>query len=116
MEGTIELPMAIGTVGGAARVHPGALLSRRLIGSDRARELARVIAAVGLAQNLSALSALATEGIQEGHMAVHARSVALSAGAAGLEVELVAKRLRHGVNGVSVERARVILQELRRAH
>ena len=115
LEGRIELPLAVGTVGGAARVHPGALLARRVIGSDRARDLARVIAAVGLAQNLSALSALATEGIQEGHMALHARSVALSAGAEGLEVEVVAERLRVA-GAATVAHAREILRELRGAH
>ena len=77
--------------------------------------LARVVAAVGLAQNLSALSALATEGIQEGHMALHARSLALSAGATGGEVEAVAARLREG-GAPTVARARDILAELRLTH
>ena len=88
--GEIELPLALGTVGGAARVHPTALLARKILRVEKASDLARIVAAVGLAQNLSALSALATEGIQEGHMALHARSVALSAGAQGREVEAVA--------------------------
>lgn len=112
LEGEIELPMAIGTVGGAARVHPNAPRVRELMGVERARDLAAIIAAVGLAQNLSALSALATEGIQQGHMALHARSVALSAGASGSEVEIVANRLRDDSGPTTVERAREILAEL----
>jgi hydroxymethylglutaryl-CoA reductase len=115
LEGELELPLALGTVGGAARVHPTAKLARTIIGVERARDLARVVVAVGLAQNLSALSALATEGIQSGHMALHARSVALSAGAEGKEVEVVAASLRE--SGVAtVARAREILRELRRSH
>ncbi len=110
--GEIELPMAIGTVGGAARVHPSARVARKVLGTERARDLARIIAAVGLAQNLSALSALATEGIQEGHMALHARSVAMSAGAEGLEVEVVASRLRQS-GSCTVALAREVLAELR---
>jgi len=115
LEGEIELPLALGTVGGAARVHPAARLARIMLGTDKAKELARVVAAVGLAQNLAALSALAIEGIQEGHMALHARSVAVSVGAAGLEVDAVAARLRVG-GAVTVPRARSILDELRRSH
>ncbi len=88
--GTIELPMALGTVGGTLRVHPAARLSLRLLGNPDARDLATVAAAVGLASNLAAVRALATCGIQRGHMALHARSVALAAGAVGEEVERVA--------------------------
>jgi hydroxymethylglutaryl-CoA reductase len=110
--GTIELPLAVGTVGGAARVHPAARLARTILATEQAPELARVIASVGLAQNLSALSALATEGIQQGHMALHARSVALSAGAEGDEVEAVAQQLRQE-GAMTVGRARDILVEIR---
>jgi hydroxymethylglutaryl-CoA reductase len=114
LRGEIELPMALGTVGGAARVHPSARLARQILGTERARDLARIVAAVGLAQNLAALSALATEGIQEGHMALHARSVAMSVGAEGLEVEVVAARLRGG-GPCTLARAQAILAEIRAA-
>jgi hydroxymethylglutaryl-CoA reductase len=88
--GRIEVPMALGTVGGTLRVHPAARLSLRLLGVTHAQELGAVAAAVGLASNLAAVRALATDGIQRGHMALHARAVALAAGAAGDEVERVA--------------------------
>ncbi len=90
LRGELELPLALGTVGGTLRVHPAARLSLRLMGVGSARALAMVAASVGLASNLSALRALATDGIQRGHMALHARSVALAAGASGPEVERVA--------------------------
>jgi len=88
--GRIELPMALGTVGGTLRVHPAARLSLRLLAIASAQDLAMVAASVGLASNLAAVRALATCGIQRGHMALHARSVALAAGATGDEVERVA--------------------------
>ncbi len=88
--GRIELPMALGTVGGTLRVHPAARLSLRLLGVTNAQELAAIAASVGLASNLAALRALATDGIQRGHMALHARSVAVAAGAINEEVERVA--------------------------
>ena len=79
--GTIELPLAIGTVGGATRAHPLAALCLKILGVSSARELAEIMAAVGLAQNFAALRSLATEGIQRGHMNLHARQLALAAGA-----------------------------------
>ena len=88
--GQMEIPMALGTVGGTLRVHPGARLSLRLLGVESAQELAAVACAVGLASNLAALRALASDGIQRGHMGLHARSVALAAGAEGDLVERVA--------------------------
>ena len=88
--GRIELPMALGTVGGTLRVHPAARLSLRILHVSSAQELAMIAAAIGLASNLSAVRALATDGIQRGHMALHARSVAHAAGAIGDEVERVA--------------------------
>jgi len=90
LDGSIELPLALGTVGGTLRVHPAARLALRILGSPSASEIAAVAAAVGLASNLSAVRALATDGIQRGHMALHARSVAIAAGAANDEVERVA--------------------------
>jgi hydroxymethylglutaryl-CoA reductase len=91
--GTLELPLALGTVGGATRVHPTAQVALKILGVESAGELARIVASVGLAQNLAALRALATEGIQKGHMALHARQVAIAAGAEGAEIERVARAM-----------------------
>lgn len=88
--GTLELPMPVGLVGGATRIHPTAQACLKILGVTTAAELARIIAAVGLAQNFGALKALATVGIQHGHMALHAHNVALAAGASGPEVERLA--------------------------
>ena len=108
--GTLELPMAVGTVGGATRVHPAAQACLRLMGIKSARDLAEVIVSVGLAQNLAALRALATEGIQKGHMSLHARQVAIAAGATGEQIDRLADRLvSDGV--VRIDHARAILQE-----
>ncbi|RIK44863.1 MAG: hydroxymethylglutaryl-CoA reductase, degradative [Chloroflexi bacterium] len=106
--GRLELPLAVGTVGGATRAHPLAQVALKILGVQSARELSEVMAAVGLAQNLAALRALATEGIQRGHMALHARQVALAAGAQGDEIDRVAAQLvREGQ--VRVERAKKIV-------
>lgn len=91
--GEIELPMSVGTVGGATRVHPLAKLSLSMMDIESAKELAQVIVAVGLAQNLGALKALATDGIQKGHMALHSRSVAIAAGASGEMIDIIAEKL-----------------------
>ncbi|MCA9623050.1 MAG: hydroxymethylglutaryl-CoA reductase, degradative, partial [Myxococcales bacterium] len=91
--GEMTVPMAVGTVGGVANVHPTVQVTRRLAGIEDASELAGVIAAVGLAQNLSALRALAAEGIQKGHMRLHARNVAVEAGATGDAIDEVARRI-----------------------
>jgi hydroxymethylglutaryl-CoA reductase len=88
--GRLELPLALGTVGGTLRVHPGARLSLRLLSVTNAGELGAIAAAVGLASNLAAVRALASDGIQRGHMGLHARSVAVAAGAKGALVEKVA--------------------------
>lgn len=110
LAGAIELPMAVGTVGGATKAHPQARVALRILGTQSARELAGIMAAVGLAQNLAALRALAMEGIQRGHMALHARQVAMAAGATGDLVERVAVRLvAEGV--VRLDRAQAILAE-----
>jgi hydroxymethylglutaryl-CoA reductase len=93
LRGHIELPLAVGIVGGATRSHPTAQVALKMLGVGSARELAEIMAAVGLAQNLSALRALAAEGIQRGHMALHARQVALAAGAPADQVETIAARL-----------------------
>ncbi len=112
--GELELPMAIGTVGGTLRIHPGARLGLLIAGTPDAPELGMLMAAVGMASNLAALRALASEGIQRGHMSMHARSVALGVGAAGHEVELVAAEL--AVSGdVRPERAAAILARIKLA-
>ncbi len=91
--GKIELPMAVGIVGGATGVHPGAAAALRLMGVQTSKELAGVIAAVGLAQNLAALKALSTEGIQRGHMSLHAKQLAVAAGAQGAAADLIAEQM-----------------------
>lgn len=110
--GRIEVPMAVGTVGGPIRVHPGVQAGLKLLHVSNARELAMVIAAVGLAQNLAAVRALGSVGIQRGHMALHARSVAVTAGARGDWVEKIATMLVES-GQVKVEKAREILAMLR---
>lgn len=112
--GTIELPMAVGLIGGATAVHPTAKANVKLLGVKGAAELAQVMAAVGLAQNFSALRALATEGIQRGHMELHARNIAATAGARPEEVDAVVARLI-GEHAIRIDRAREIVEELRRA-
>jgi hydroxymethylglutaryl-CoA reductase len=91
--GSLEMPMAVGIVGGATKVHPMAKVALKLMGVKTARDLAEIIVAVGLAQNFAAIRALATEGIQRGHMALHARQVAIAAGATGELIERVAVQL-----------------------
>ena len=110
--GSLELPMAVGIVGGATRVHPTARAALKLIGVKTAAELAAVIAAVGLAQNLAALRALVSEGIQKGHMKLHARQVAMAAGAEGEEIDPVVQRML-AAGAVRVDRAEEILKQLR---
>lgn len=109
--GTLEMPMAVGIVGGATKVHPGAQAAVRLMGVKTASELAEIIVSVGLAQNLAALRALATEGIQRGHMSLHARQVAISAGATGALIEKVAAQMV-AEKVVRIDRAEDILKEL----
>jgi hydroxymethylglutaryl-CoA reductase len=111
--GKIELPMALGTVGGTLRVHPGARLSLRLLGTESASQLATVAAAMGLASNLAAVRALATDGIQRGHMALHARSVAVAAGATGELVARVAQMIVEA-RDITVDAAKRALGVLRK--
>jgi hydroxymethylglutaryl-CoA reductase len=110
LTGALEMPLAVGTVGGATRVHPGAQAALRLLGVSTAAELAEIIVSVGLAQNLAALRALASEGIQRGHMSLHARQVAIAAGAKGEIVELLAKQLV-AEKMVRIDRAEEILRK-----
>ena len=110
--GTLELPLAVGIVGGATKTHPAARAALQLMNVRSAKALAEILVSVGLAQNLAALRALATKGIQRGHMALHARQVALAAGARDEEVEEVAARMTaQGI--VRSDAAEAILKELR---
>jgi len=110
LAGSLEMPMAVGTIGGATRVHPQAKVSLKLMGIEKASELAEVIVSVGLAQNLAALRALATEGIQRGHMRLHARQVAVAAGATGEQIEWLAEQLvRDQI--IRIDHAEAILKE-----
>ncbi|KYH36080.1 MAG: 3-hydroxy-3-methylglutaryl-CoA reductase [Candidatus Hecatellales archaeon B24] len=111
--GSIELPLAVGTVGGATASHPIARICRKILGVKTARELAEVMAAVGLAQNFAALRALATEGIQRGHMELHARNLAIMAGAQGELIDLVAQRMVEE-RKIRLDRAQEILDEIRK--
>lgn len=111
--GTLEMPMAVGLVGGAARTHPAAKAAVKILGVKTAIELAEVMAAVGLAQNFAALRALATEGIQRGHMKLHARNVAANAGAKGELVDIVARRMIEEKK-IRFDRAKEILEELQK--
>jgi hydroxymethylglutaryl-CoA reductase len=112
--GTMELPMAVGLVGGATKTHPVAQAAVKLLGVGSAQELGEIIAAVGLAQNTGALRALAAEGIQKGHMSLHARNVAIAAGAEGEEVEKVAARLKDDGH-VRLDKAQQVLADIRSA-
>jgi hydroxymethylglutaryl-CoA reductase len=109
--GTLELPMAVGIIGGATRVHPAAKAALKLLGVKTARELAEIIAAVGLAQNLAALRALASEGIQRGHMKLHARQVAIAAGAEGQMIDRVVQAMLDE-EVIRLDRAEAILNRL----
>ena len=110
--GSIELPLAVGLIGGATKIHPTAQACLKILGVTTAERLARIIAAVGLAQNFSALKALATVGIQSGHMALHAQNIAIMAGAVGDEVEAVAKVLVDR-KAVRIDVAQDVLEKLR---
>lgn len=110
LAGSLEMPMAVGIVGGSTQVHPAARASLKLMGVNTAGQLAEIIASVGLAQNLAALRALATEGIQRGHMGLHARQVAIAAGAQGEVIEQLASRMV-AEKTVRIDRAREILEE-----
>ena len=109
--GTIELPVAVGLVGGATKSHPVARVNVKILGVATATELGAVLACVGLAQNLGALRALANEGIQRGHMALHARNIAVEAGATGDLVDIVAQRMVEEKT-IRLDRAKEILHEL----
>jgi len=108
--GSIELPMAVGTIGGATKVHPVAKVALKILGVGTANELGEVMAAVGLAQNLGALRALAHEGIQRGHMSLHARNIAITAGATGHLIDLVVEKMVEE-RKVRLDRAKELIEE-----
>jgi hydroxymethylglutaryl-CoA reductase len=111
--GTIELPLAVGLVGGATASHPTAKANVKILGVKTATELGEVMASVGLAQNFAALRALATEGIQRGHMQLHSRNVAIQAGATGDLIDKVAEAMVREKK-VRADRAKELLDELKR--
>ncbi|HZI71215.1 MAG TPA: hypothetical protein VFD60_08645, partial [Nitrososphaeraceae archaeon] len=112
LAGEIEIPMAVGIVGGVVSVHPISKIALKILGVKTSQELAMVLAATGLAQNLAAIRALASEGIQKGHMKLHARNVAVMAGAKDDLIDIVAKRISDE-NNVNINRAKDILALLR---
>ncbi len=110
--GTLEMPLAVGIVGGATKVHPAAQAALKLLGVTHAHELAEICVCAGLASNLAAMRALATEGIQRGHMSLHARQIAMAAGAHGEEVDIIAARMVQE-RQIKPARAGALLAELR---
>lgn len=112
LAGSIELPVAVGVIGGATAVHPIAKICRKILGMPSARQLGEIMAAVGLANNLAAMRALATEGIQAGHLKLHAKNIAVTAGAEGEFIDIVARRMIEEKK-VSYDRAVAILKELK---
>jgi hydroxymethylglutaryl-CoA reductase len=111
LKGRIELPMAIGLIGGAVRTHSIAKIAIKILGVKTANEFAEVLVAVGLAQNLGALRALAHEGIQRGHMSLHARNIAVAAGATGELINVVAERMTKE-RKIRMDRAKELIKEL----
>jgi hydroxymethylglutaryl-CoA reductase len=111
--GEIELPLAVGIVGGAANMHPKAKLCRKILGIQTAGELAGIVASLGLAQNFAALFALSTVGIQKGHMALHAKNIAVMAGAQGNEIEKLADQLVYD-GKVKLDYAKELLEKIRK--
>jgi hydroxymethylglutaryl-CoA reductase len=111
--GEIELPMAVGIVGGAANMHPKAKLCRKILGINSARELAEIVACLGLAQNFAALFALSTVGIQKGHMSLHAKNIAVMAGAQRGEIEKLADQLVDD-GRIKLDYAKELLEKMRK--
>ncbi len=109
--GKLELPLSVGTVGGIINVHPTAKICTKILGVSSAKELACVITATGLAQNFSALRALATEGIQKGHMKLHARNLASAAGAKAEQIDEIVKKMVQE-NNISLDRAKELLNQI----
>jgi len=110
--GSLTLPLPIGAVGGSINFHPAAKMTKEILGYRSASELESIIASVGLAQNFSAIKALVTEGIQKGHMGLHSRSLAISVGAVGNEIEKLSERLKSEKN-MNLETAQTLLAQIR---
>jgi hydroxymethylglutaryl-CoA reductase len=110
--GEIELPIAVGTVGGSTRTNPIAKIALKILDVKSAKELSEVMAAIGLLQNFAAIRALATEGIQKGHMVLHSRNIAIIAGAQGSMIDKVAKKMVEEKN-INVSKAKEILENLK---
>jgi hydroxymethylglutaryl-CoA reductase len=110
--GSMELPMAVGLIGGAVKTHPIAKIAVKILGVKSANEFGEVLAAVGLAQNLGALRALANEGIQRGHMALHARNIAVTAGAQGEQIDIIAAKIVEE-RKIRVDRAKELLDKIK---
>ena len=111
--GSLEIPLSVGILGGAINANPAYKIALKILSADGIEEFTSVIAAVGLAQNLAALRALATEGIQKGHMSLHARNLALTAGAKGDEIEKIAQQMVREEN-ISFDRAKELLESKKR--
>jgi len=110
--GELELPMAVGIVGGAGNIHPKARLCKKILGIKTAQELAEVVVSLGLAQNFAAVFALSTVGIQKGHMSLHAKNIAVMAGAKGDEIDKIANQMiKEGK--IKLDRAEEILKDIR---
>lgn len=110
--GEIELPLAVGIVGGAGNIHPKARLCKKILGIKTAQELAEIVASLGLAQNFAAVFALSTVGIQKGHMSLHAKNIAVMAGATGDQIDKVAEQIVKEKK-IKLDRAKEILEELK---
>lgn len=113
LHGKIKIPMAVGVIGGITKVHPIAKVSLKILGVRNARELAEIMASVGLAQNFAAIFALATKGIQAGHMKLHAQNIAVMAGAKGEEIDIVAKKMVE-MGKIKMDVAKEILNVIRK--
>jgi len=112
LTGTLELPMAVGLIGGAVKTHPIARIAIKILGVKTANEFGEVCTAVGLAQNLGALRALASEGIQRGHMSLHARNIAIMAGATGEQIDIISAKMAEE-RKIRVDRAKELLDKLK---
>jgi len=110
--GELELPLAVGIVGGAGNIHPKARLCKKILGISTAQELGGVVASLGLAQNFAAVFALSTVGIQKGHMSLHAKNIAVMAGAKEDQVDKVAEQMIKEKK-IKLDRAKEILEEIR---
>ena len=109
--GSLELPLSVGIVGGIANVHPIAKICKKILGVSSAQELACIMTAAGLAQNYSAIKALATEGIQKGHMRLHARNLAAAAGATNEQIDRIVQKMIEE-NKISLDRAKELVKEI----